>query len=201
MRLLILSFTVLFALATSARSAEPQQAGGDGPTPDNSNWAKTVEALGVALSDNDAGALLAVLSEDVSITTCDMKNGDAVRLLARTKKGTLISGFSYVYAPENMANDVAEAVKNAEVPEELKRRMAMRDEAHARRANRTAVNWLGEAVAAKQGDKVGVLVFWCDKSTSGDAEMVFVLVKGEVQGESTKVKSLCFGNPLPRMSK
>jgi hypothetical protein len=130
-----------------------------------------------------------------------MKNGDAVRLLARTKKATLISSLSYLYAPENMANDVAEAFKNAEVPEELKRRMAMRDDAHARRANRTAVNWLGEALAAKQGDKVGVLVFWCDKSTSGDAEVVFILVKGEVQGEATKVKSLCFGNPLPRMSK
>src|SRR4051794_40771338 len=117
MRLLILSLTVLFALATSASSAEPQQPGGDGPAPDNSTWAKTVEALGVALSDNDAGALLAVLSEDVAITTCDTKNGDAVRLLARTKKGTLISGFSYVHAPENMANDVAESVKNAEVPE------------------------------------------------------------------------------------
>jgi len=159
MRLLILSLAVLFALATSANSVEPQQAGGDGPAPDNSNWAKTVEALGVALSENDAGALLAVLSDDVSITTCDMKNGDAVRLLARTKKATLISSLSYVYAPENMANDVAEAFKNAEVPEELKRRMAMRDDAHARRANRTAVNWLGEALAAKQGDKVGVLVF------------------------------------------
>jgi hypothetical protein len=79
--------------------------------------------------------------------------------------------------------------------------MAMRDDAHARRANRTAVNWLGEAVGAKQGDKVGVLVFWCDKSTNGDAEVVFILVKGEVQGETTKVKAICFGNPLPRMAK
>src|ERR1051325_3825995 len=99
MRLLILSLAVLFAVA--------QQAGGDDPAPDQ--WPKTVESLGTALADNDAAALLGVLSDDVTITTCDMKNGDAVRLLARTKKGTLISTLSYVFAPETMANDIAEA--------------------------------------------------------------------------------------------
>ena len=191
MRLLILSLAVLFALA--------RQAGGDDAAPDP--WPKTVEGLTIALADNDAGALLAVLSDDVAITTCDMKNGDAVRLLARTKKGSLISSFSYVFAPETMANDIAEAIKNAEVPEELKRRMAMRDDAHARRANRTAVTWLSEAVGAKQGDKVGVLVFWCDKTNNADAEVVFILVKGDPQSQFSKVKSICFGNPTPRMHK
>ena len=191
MRLLILSLAVLFAVA--------QQAGGDDPAPDQ--WPKTVEAFGAALADNDAGGLVAVLSDDVSITTCDMKNGDAVRLLARTKKGTLISSSSYVFAPETMANDIAEAFKNAEVPEELKKKMAMHDDAHARRSNRTAASWLSEALGAKQGDKVGVLVFWCDKSTSGDAELIFILVKGDPQSQFGKVKSLCFGNPLPRMAK
>src|SRR5215212_5038789 len=143
MRLLVLSLAVLFALA--------RQAGGDDAAPDN--WPKTVEGLTIALADNDAGALLAVLSDDVAITTCDTKNGDAIRLLARTKKGSLISSFSYVFAPETMANDIAEGFKNAEVPEELKKRMAMRDDAHARRANRTAVSWLSEAVGANRAIK------------------------------------------------
>jgi hypothetical protein len=192
MRFLILSLAVLFAVA--------QQAGGDDAAPDAApdQWSKTVAALGTALADNDAGALLAVLSDDVSITTCDFKNGDAIRLLARTKRGTLISSFNYVHAPETMANDVAESFKNAEVPEELKRRMAMRDETHARRANRTAVTWLSEQIGAKQGDKVGVLAFWCDKSANGDAELIFILVKGDPQSQFGKVKALCFGNPLPR---
>ncbi|HEV8379899.1 MAG TPA: hypothetical protein VGP99_13695 [Tepidisphaeraceae bacterium] len=191
MRFVILFFAVLFALA--------QQAGGDNPAPDN--WPKTVEAFGTALSDNDAGALLAVLGEDVSITTFDTKNGDAIRLLARTKKGALIKSFSYVHAPEAMASDVAGAFKDAEVPEELKRKMAMRDDAHARRANRTAATWLTESLGAKQGDKVGVLMFWCDKSANGEAEVVFILVKGEPESEFAKIKAICYGNPLPRSSK
>ena len=143
MRLLILSLVVLFAAA--------QQAGGDDAAPDQ--WPKTVQAFGIALADNDAGGLVAVLSDDVNITTCDMKNGDAVRLLARTKKGTLIASSSYVFAPETMANDIAEAFKNAEVPEELKKKMAMHDEPHARRANRTAATWIGEALAPSRAIK------------------------------------------------
>ena len=192
MRLLIVSLAVLFAVA--------QQAAGDAPAATD-NWPKTVEGLGAALAENDAGALLAVLSDDVAITTFESKNGDAIRLLARTKKGSLIASLNYVYAPETMANDVAEACKNAEVPEELKRKLAVRDETHARRANRTAITWLSEALGAKQGDKIGVLVFWCDKSANGDAELVFILVKGDPQGEFGKVKAICFGNPLPRSSK
>src|SRR5439155_13963725 len=129
MRLLTLCVALLFALA--------QQAGGDSPAPDN--WPKTVEALATALNDNDAGEVLAVLSEDVSMTTFESKNADGTRLLAKTKKGQPISALNYVFAPEKMANEIADAFKQAEVPEELKRRMDIRDEAHSRRANRTAV--------------------------------------------------------------
>lgn len=199
MRFLIVSFAVLFALATSTSSVEAQQAGGETPTPNN--WQKTVESLGVALAENDAGALLAVLSDDVSINTFDAKNGDAVRLLARTRKGTLVGALSYSYAPENMAGEIAEAFKSAEVPEELKRKMAMRDDGHARRANRTAVTWLAESLGAKQGDKVGVLIFWCDKPTNGNPEVVFVLLKGDYVSQFSKVRGICFGDPISRPGK
>jgi hypothetical protein len=194
MRLLTWCLALLFALATSASSVEPQQAGGDSPAPDA--WPKTVEALGTALSDNDAGALLTVLSEDVSITSCESKNSNGTYLLARTKKGSLITSLSYVHPAETMAGDIAEAFRAAEVPEELKRKVAMRDEAHARRANRTAVTWLTEALGAKQGDRVGVIVFWCDKVANQDPEMVFILVKGDPESEFRKIKMVCFGNPV-----
>ncbi len=191
MRLLTLCLALLFALA--------QQAGGDSPAPDA--WPKTVEALSLALSDNDAGALLTVLTEDVSISSCESKNSNGTYLLARTKKGAMIASLSYVYAPETMATDIAEAIKTAEVPEELKRKVAMRDEAHARRANRTAVTWLTEALGAKQGDRVGVIVFWCDKVANEDPEMVFILVKGDPESQFAKIKSVCFGNPISRSAK
>jgi len=191
MRLLTLCAALLFAVT--------QQAGGDNPAPDN--WPKTVESLATALNDNDAPELVAVLSEDVSITTFESKNADGARLLAKTKKGQLLSSLNYVFAPEKMANEIADAFKSAEVPEELKRKMDIRDEAHSKRANRTAVTWLTESLGAKQGDKVGVLIYWCDKTGSEDPEVIFILVKGDKESQNTKVKSICFGNPIPRTIK
>ena len=186
MRLLIVSLAVLFALTASASSVEPLRAGGDEPAVDS--WPKTVETFANSLGESDPGALVPVLSDDVSIATFDSKSGDAVRLLARTRKGTLISHFHYVYAPENMAGDVAEAFKAAEVPEELKKKMAMRDETHARRANRTAASWLAEAIGAKPGDKVGVVVFWCENN-------------GYAESQFSKIKAICYGDPIARPGK
>ena len=191
MRLSIGFIAVLFALV--------QQAGGDAPATDG--WGKTVETFATALQESDPGALLPVLSDDVAITTFDTKGADAVRLLARTRKGTLVSFLSYTQAPENMTGEIAEAFKNADVPEELKKKLAMRDDTHARRANRTAVTWLGESIGAKPGDKVGVVIFWCDKPANGNPELVFILVKADVESQFTKVKSICFGDPITRPGK
>jgi hypothetical protein len=79
--------------------------------------------------------------------------------------------------------------------------MAMRDDAHARRANRTAISWLGECVGAKPGDKVGVVIFWCDKPASGNPEVVFILLKGDAESQFAKVKAICFGDPISRVRK
>src|SRR6185295_11918787 len=106
MRLLALCSCFLFGLV-----GVPE---GDSPPADG--WAKTVETLGAALTENDPGAMLNVLSEDKSIFTFDGKGSDVVRLLIRTRKAQLIGAFNYTHAPETMATDMAEAVKNAEVP-------------------------------------------------------------------------------------
>jgi hypothetical protein len=211
MRWLILSITLLFGLlglasgdtpapvegAAAPPAAQPAAAGAD-------QWPQTVQTLASALTENDPGALLSVLSDDQAIHTFDGKVADAVRLLVRTRKGILIGRWEYVHAPENLAQDVFEAIKTAEVPEELKRRMALRDEQHARRANRTAATWLSEALNAKPGDKVGVLIFWCDKPAGGEApEVVFVLLKAEPdpEGANSKISAIAFGNPIPRPPK
>jgi hypothetical protein len=185
MRLLALCSCFLFGLLAPTE--------GDNPPADN--WPKTVETLGAALTDSDPGMLLSVLGEDKSIFTFDGKGSDGMQLLSRTRKAQLIGSFNYTHAPETMASDMAEAVKNAEVPEEVKRRMAMRDEVHARKANRTAVTWLVETLGAKQGDRVGALIYWCERAPNGEPpEIVFVLVKADPDAQNKKIKAICFGS-------
>jgi hypothetical protein len=63
------------------------------------------------------------------------------------------------------------------------------------------VTWLTECLGAKAGDKVGVVIFWCDKPANGNPEVVFILVKGDAQSEFAKIKAICFGNPVFRVGK
>src|SRR3954468_22024962 len=101
MRLLTFCLVLLFAVA--------QQAAGDNaPAPAPDNWSKTVENLANALSEGDPGSLLAVLTDDAAINTFESKNSGAAQMLARTKKGMLISSLHYDFAPETVANDIAE---------------------------------------------------------------------------------------------
>src|SRR5438046_3143508 len=145
---------------------------------------------------------VAGLEEDTSILTFDGKGIDGMQLPSRTRKAQLIVSCNYTHAPETMATDMAEAVKNAEVPEEVKKRMAMRDENHARRANHTAVTWLVETLQARQGDRVGALVFWCERTPSGEPpEIVFVLLKADPEAQNSKIKAICFGSLSPRSNK
>ncbi len=214
MRWLILSVTLLFGLLGLANGDTPAPA--ETPTPVAAQptaqpnlqagaasadelWAQTVQTLGTALTENDPGALLSVLSDERTIHTFDGKVADAVRLLARTRKGALLGTFHYTHAPETMAADIAEVFKTSELPEELKRRMGMRDESHAKRANRTAVNWLTISLNAKEGDKVGALMFWCDKPAPGEApELVFVLLRADPDAGNSKIRAIAFGNPITR---
>jgi len=207
MRSLLLITSLLFAALTQANDesapltlSEPAaSAVTANPGPSAEAWQKTVETLGAALADNDPGVVLSVLVEVPAISTFDGKVADAARLLARTRKGALIASFTYTFEPQNMAGDIAESFKAAELPEELKLRMQVKDENHLRRANKTAVAWLAEALAAKTGEKVGVLIFWCDRPANGEsAELVFVLVKADTEPASSRIKTVAFGNPTPR---
>lgn len=176
------------------------QTAGQTTRPADSTWGKTLERFTTALEDSDPAALLPLLADDASIKAFDSKTADAIRLLARTRKATLLMSKAYVQAPATIASDVAEQVKNSDVPDEVKRHMAVGDEARSRRANETAAHWVAQALGAKDGDPVAVILFWCDRSSTGEPapspELVFVLVRGQAQGAGApRVQAIAFGNP------
>jgi hypothetical protein len=127
-----------------------------------------------------------------------------VRLLSRTQGATLIGAKAYVHAPSQLATDIADAFAAAQAPEELKRYMRPANDAQTARANAAGARWLGESLGAKQGDLVGVVVFW--SAPPGDLglnpgvrpEITFVLVKGTMAGAGPKIESIVFGDPRQR---
>ena len=163
-------------------------------------WGNTVDQFARALSENDPAGLPALLSDGVTLASFEGKPVEVLHLLARVHKGEMLMARSYVHPAKSIASDISEEFRNSVVPEDLKRKMLLRDEQHARRANETAMRWLADVAGARNGDWVGVLMFWCERKQATDdlpiAEVVFILIRAEVdaRGNPGKIKHIAFGD-------
>jgi hypothetical protein len=163
-------------------------------------WCGTVDQFARALSENDPGGLPSLLSDGVTLSSFEGKPVEVLHLLARVQKGEMLMARGYVYPAKTVASDISDEIRNSSVPEEFKRRMMLRDDQHARRANETAMRWLADVAGARTSDWVGVLMFWCERKEVNDdlpaAEVVFILVRAEVdaRGNPGKIKHIAFGD-------
>ena len=190
-RHLSLIIGLLFAAPVGGQTTQPSDP--------QMSWSSVVERFSTALCANDAGALLPLLGEDVSIECLDGHSADAVRLLARTRGATLIGGKAYFGPSGTLATDLAEQIKVAEVSAAFKNWMVPRDPAQAKRANLTAARWLNETLGARSIDPVAVLVFVSDPASSESAgprekSALFVLIRGACAGTSPGVCRIAFGD-------
>ncbi len=124
---------------------------------------------------------------------------DWLLLQQRGGKATLLGAHGYIYPPLVLAADLAADFKNAaNVPEEIKKRMIPEDEAVMQRANAVAVQWIGQALDAKPGDLVGVIVLWTNINTDtprASRQLLFVLFKGSTIGQQFQVDQCVWGFP------
>ena len=187
--ILATTFITLVLGATPAPNQTTQQT--------SAAWTKSVETFASGAAAGDANALAKLVTDDVEIESLDSRGGDALQLLARAKGGTVTFAGGYEHPPKTLASDLAASLKNAPLPEEMKKRMAVRDEDHARRANIVAAEWLRQMLGAKEGDWVGVAALWCDSQSveTSTSELIFVLMKAQTTPAGLKVKRIVFGNP------
>jgi hypothetical protein len=173
-------------------------------------WAAVVEQLAGFLSDSDAEGLASLLSDTVVIQSFEHRLSDPLRFLGRARKAELVSCHTYAHPGMSIASDVAHDLRSARIPDEVRRRLALRDERHARRANSIADDWVSAALDAKAGDTVTVMVFWRER---GDAEaraegarseLLWVLLKAstppapagpEDAAAAPRIQHIAFGDP------
>lgn len=205
MRLHVLGAVVLLGLSSAAIGQtrnEPKPARpANAPAPASVDaWGRTVDEFARALSENDPAHLPALLSDGVTFASFEDDSVEMLHLLARVHKSQLLMARGYTYPAKTVASDIAEEFRSSSVPEEIKRRMVLRDEQHARRANETAMRWLADVAGARTGDCVGVLMFWCERpEATADlpaAEVVFVLIRAETdaRGNPGRIKHIAFGD-------
>jgi len=170
--------------------------------PSNEPWATAVDRFGRVLAEGDPAALAPLLSDDLTVAAFGGRNADAVRLLSRVRGMKLIAARGYTLPAPQVAQDLSEDVAAAQVPEPIKRYMTPPDGGQMAKANLAASKWVAESLGARNGDLVGVLVFWSGRGQgtelmeAGRAEIVFVLVKGVLAGPGPQVQAIMFGDPV-----
>jgi hypothetical protein len=174
------------------------------PTSEPSPWQQAVDQFSKALYQADPAALISLLSDSVAIQAFDLRTADAIRLLARTRKGEVLFSRCYTVPALTVASDLAEECKEAHIPEEIRRRLMLHDERQTRHANSVANQWLSNSLGASAGDNVAVLLLWCERPGAQESdpaigELVFVLVKAETPAsadQAPRIRQISFGDPL-----
>lgn len=190
---------ILLAVAGEARGQNARRASRPQALPDAA-WSGVVAEFAQALVGNDPGAVAPLLSDAANIHSLNGKTSDALRLLASARHCMLLSARAYVHVPPSAAGDVAEAFRDAAVPDDVKQLMIPMDEPELRRANATAAQWLNESLAATPGDRVAIVVLWsaeaaADRSANPTNGVSFVLLKGTPVDSEAKVQTVVFGSP------
>lgn len=190
MRLIIVGFALLLIGANASAQA----------TRPSDSWTGVVEELQRALGESDAGAMVKLMSDDVDIACFDSRQADAVRLMARTRRAELVFARTYQQVPANLASELSDVIRNVRVPEEVRNQLVLRDEAHGKRANTTAAEWLGASLSLRPHEQMAVVVLWCEHPATpmepAQAELVFILLKGTAEKDKpAKITRVVYGDP------
>jgi hypothetical protein len=179
-------------------------------------WTGTVAAFANALVDStDRQALHELIDDDVIVRQFNRAGRQGLLHLREHVDGmSLIMSRSYMTTPSSMATDMANAIKDVSLPDEIKRRLTPGDEAAHKRANAIASKWIGASLFTNGNEPIAVIVLWSndrvattqpsDANTKDDttkrpqiAMPVFILLKGDIVGERVQISQICFGDPLP----
>lgn len=184
-------------------------------------WTGTVAAFANALVDStDSQALHDLIGDDVIVRQFNRAGRQGLTQLREQVDGmSLIMSKCYMATPSAMATDMASAIKDVSLPNEIKRRLTPGDEAAHKRANTIATKWIGASLFTNGNEPVAVIVLWSNDrvATTQPSEVdakdgnakdaakkqpqiampVFILLKGDVVGERVQISQICFGDPLP----
>jgi hypothetical protein len=172
------------------------------------DWSDTINKFSKALAEGDAtiaSTLLANPTKDCREFGSDTLE-DYAPILTASQHGVVIGAHGYLHPAMSLVSDLAADVKASNVlSDEIKQRMTPQDADALRRAEATEVQWAEQALAAKPGDAVGIIVLWVTKTQSATAiptseappkELMFVLLKGTKLHDQYRVTLAVYGNPL-----
>jgi hypothetical protein len=186
-----------------------------------SPWATTVAAFANALvEESDPAALAPLVSDRVHVRPFNSsRRDDLAALHAIAARMTVLCARGYGQVPESLASDLADDLRDHDIPDSVKRRLTPGDDADARRANATAARWIAMTLDPHEGESIGVIVLWnrdetpdtrtasIDDPAPADSSAslatpprlpLFILLKGHRATDGAfQIRQICYGDPLP----
>ncbi len=177
--------------------------------PASDAWTATVDQLARAIVAGDAQSLAPILADGLSVRSFGGKDQTMIQLLSQGSKAILVTARGAEFPPAAMAASLDADIRSSPVvPDDLKRKMSLGDEAQARHANEIAAQWIGQQTGAKLGDPVGVIMLLIpdaeqdprQAATPITMQPCFLLIRGQPHGSASagRVSAIVFGNPTDR---
>lgn len=147
------------------------------PSKPSAAWAATLSAFADALANGNASSeavepvFTKFVAPDVAVREFNRtQRSSLVALRERTLGETLIVSRCYSITPSTLASDIAGDVRDATLPDLVKRRLTPADGADLKRANSVAAKWISTALMTSGNDPIGVMVFWQKDQAADEAD-------------------------------
>ena len=170
-----LLFLILIAIAAPVSGQTTQPAPEAAPV----EWEGTVQALSKSFSTGGADCK-AMIAADCTVRAFDASSRELPALFAHTHGATVLMAKAYVFPGGSIATDIATAIADSQVSEDVKKALTPAEGDPSVRANVTATRWAQSSLLLTSSDRFAVMVFANPDSgdtAQTDGQVFFVLLK------------------------
>jgi hypothetical protein len=173
-------------------------AGGEAPA----GWATAVNNLTVTLTQPVPPEMLrSQFADRFLCRSLDGTSAELDSLAAALLHADWVEQLTYKTTPESLAADIAKAVKNAPISDDVKRYLTPVSGQPERTANVTAMKWIAQQLKARGDQPIAVLLAHIpadDRTAAPHGRIAVVLLAGEMVGrEQFRFKQVAFGDFTP----
>jgi hypothetical protein len=158
-------------------------------------WEKLVSSIAAAAAGHDPQSMQAIVPGTCSVHRFNAdRDADLSSLLDFISANSVLGDHAYLYPPVGAGADIARDVDTAAmVPDSAKKTLAMGD-AHN---EPVVLQWLTQNLGPADGTPIGVIVLWnYGAEQDQNPRPMFILVKGEKDGNGFKLSQMVYGDPL-----
>lgn len=184
----IAGMILLIAGMASGQTTRPM---GDAPP----QWERLVSSLTAATVARDPQAIQSLLTGDCRVGRFYAQpDEDSSQFLDSISQDTVLGDHAYLYPSAQMTADIARDMNSSTIASDFaKKTLNLND----KQSRTVAAQWMAQSLSVSDGDLVGIIILWDSRQDIDDQHrLIFVLVRGERDGDAYKFTRVVYGDPL-----